>query len=312
MKPDSDDRDPAIEYLIKEVSFSTCDNKFFGELENEMLIPNNISIYGKIKNAESLRNHVVRLEFPGETAVGYIKKPVINAVENNSRVLTYDLEELINYEDYWWFPTRGATEFSLRLNLLPPFPDLKPVGLQMACRPDVAVGLKADVNTIIRLEAKENIDQVFLRLTAPMRAMPGMFIAITHYSDDTIRDLRQTVNSPRKTFPFPHLNMRKGQALDFEVTTRIEGDPSNMLFLKCEQDILAAKLLTLSESSSAGLPCGVTVLDEQRQEIPIERTLKSTVLQATAQVMYSPFSIRREPEARREILVQTSAPTPSP
>ncbi len=308
MSPDSAYRDPAVEYLIKEVSFSTCDNKFFGELENEMLIPNNISIYGKIKNAESLQNHLVRLEFPGETAVGYIKKPLNNTVENNNRVLTYELEELVNFEDYWWFPTRGETVFSLRLNLLPPFPDLKPVGLEMACRPDVAIGLGADVKTVIRLEAKENIDQLFLRLTAPMRAMPGMFIAITKYSDDTVKEPRQTVNSPRKTFPFPHLSMKKGRALDFEVTTRIEGDPSNMLFLKCEQDILSAKLLTLSESSAADLPCGVTVLNDQRQEIPIQRTVKSTILQATAQVMYSPFSIRREPEARQEILVQ--APTP--
>lgn len=302
MKPETSRQSPAkIEYLIKEVAFSTCDSRFFSELEDEMLIPNNVNIYGKLSNAETLKNHELRLEFPGETAIGYIKQPLSNNIENNQRILTYNLEELVNYDDYWWFSSKGETEFSLRLNLLPPFPDLKPVGLEMACRPDIAVGLDTDVETTIRIKAKEDIDQALLKLTAPLYSIPGIHVAITAFSDgDTITEARQTVTSPRREYPFPHLSAKKGESLEFKVTTHIKGDPRNMSFLKCEQDIIAAKLLTLSKSSPDDLPCGVTITDGEKRKLEIENTMKSTILQATAQVMYSPFSIRREPEKRRE------------
>jgi hypothetical protein len=102
--------------------------------------------------------------------------------------------------------------------------------------------------------------------------------------------------------------MRRGQALDFKVKTTITADPSNMVFLKCEQDILTAKLLVLSNSNPAGLPCGVTILDDKGLEIPIQRTVRSTILQATAQVMYSPFSIHRESSSGKpEALLQSPA-----
>ena len=307
MKPDAPDGSPGIEYLIKEVSFSTCDNKFFGELESEMLIPNNVSIYGKIKNATSLRNYRVRVEFPGETSVGYIKQPLSNNLENDKRVLKYSLEELINFDDYWWLPLDGETEFSLRLNLLPPFPDLRPVRMEMTCRPDVAVGLEADVTTKIRLEAEEDIDHMMLKLTAPMRSMPGLFIAIASYSEDTITELRQSIVSPEKQFPVQRLSIKKGKSLDYEVRTHITGDPSNMQFLKCEQDILGAKLITLSDSTPSALPCGVVVENQNGDAIPIRRTVKSTILQATGQVMYSPFSVRREAKTPAKIAVPASA-----
>jgi len=307
VKPDTLDGSPVLEYLIKEVSFSTCDNKFFGELESEMLIPNNVSIYGKIKNATSLRDYHVRAEFPAETAVAYIKQPLSNSLENDKRVLRYNLEELINFDDYWWLPLDGETEFSLRLNLLPPFPDLRPVRMEMACRPDVAVGLEADVTTKIRLVAEEDIDHMMLKLAAPMHSMPGLFIAIAGYSEDTITELRQSIVSPERSFPFPRLGLKKGKSLEYEVRTRIAGDPSNMQFLKCEQDILAAKLITLSDSTPSGLPCGVAVENKNGDAIPIHRTVKSTILQATGQVMYSPFSFRREPKTPAEIAVPAAA-----
>lgn len=293
MQPVTPEGGPVLDYLLKEVSFSTCDNKFFGELEKEMLIPNNINIYGKIRGATSLRDYIVRLDFPRDTAIGYIKQPLSNAVEGDSRVLKYKLEDVINYDDYWWLPLRGETEFSIRLNLLPPFPELKPVGLQISCQPDVAVGLDAEVTTKIDIEAEENIDQLSLKLSSPMRAMPGIFIAITGFSDDNLTEPRQSVVSPKNEFPIPAQNLKSGQSLNFRVKTRITADPANMLFLKCEQDILTARLLALSNSTPAGLPCGVTILNEQGLEVPIQRTVRSTILQATAQVMYSPFSIRQ-------------------
>jgi hypothetical protein len=201
MQPEVLKDGPAVEYLLKEVSFSTCDNKFFGELEKEMLIPNNVNIYGKIRGATSLRDYVVRLEFPSETSIGYIKQPFSNAMERGGRVLTYRLEDVINFDDYWWLPLKGETEFSVRLNLLPPFPELKPVGLQISCQPDVAMGLEANVTTKIGIEAEEDIDQISLKLSAPMRAMPGIFIAIRGFSDDDITEPRQSVVSPKNEFP---------------------------------------------------------------------------------------------------------------
>jgi hypothetical protein len=308
MQLGSPEHGPAVEYLLKEVSFSTCDNKFFGELEKEMLIPNNINIYGKVRGATTLKGFVVRLVFPRETTIGYIKPPLSNAVEGQNRVLTYKLEDVINFDDYWWLPLKGETEFSVRLNLLPPFPELKPVGLQISCRPDVAVGLEADVTTSIGIEADEEIDQLSLKLSSPMRAMPGVFIAITGFSGDNISEPRQSVVSPKNEFPTAVQKLRKGEALDFKVKTRITADPSNMLFLKCEQDILTAKLLTLSNSTPEDLPCSVSILDEKGLGVPIQRTIRSTILQATAQVMYSPFSIQREPSKDHfEALLQAPA-----
>lgn len=308
MTPDTSESGLAIEYLIKEVSFSTCDNKFFGELEKEMLIPNNINVYGKVRGATRLKDYYLRLNFPGETAIGYIKQPFSNTIQGKDRVLTYRLEDLINFDDYWWRPLQGETEFSIRLNLLPPFPELKPVGLQISCTPDVAVGLEADVTTKIQLEALEDIDQLSLRLTAPMRAMPGMLIAITGFSDDIVTEPRQSVTSPKNEYPIPALSLGKGQTRDFDVKTKIVADPSNMLFLRCEQDILTARLLALSDSTPNGLPCGVSIIDDAGQQIPIQKTVRSTILQATAQVMYSPFSIRRETQSKKpEVLISAAA-----
>jgi len=307
MNPDLHEAGPVIEYLIKEVSYSTCDNKFFGELEKEMLIPSNVNVYGKIKGATTLRDYRVQLEFPTETAVGYIRQPLSNNTKGKSRVLTYKLEDLINFDDYWWFPLQGETEFALRLNLLPPFPDLRTVGLNMSCQPDVAVGLEADVTTKIRIEAEENIDNVFLKLTAPMHSMPGVFIAVTDYSDDEVPEPRQTVVSPRKQFPFPALSMKKGQALEYKVRTRIQGDPSSMLFMRCEQDIITARVLALSDSSPKSLPCSVDVLDNEGNGLPVYKTIRSTVLQATAQVMYSPFSVNIGAAPTQQVVVQATA-----
>lgn len=305
MKPGSPEGGPEIEYLLKEVSFSTCDNKFFGELEKEMLIPNNINIYGRVRGATSARGYQVHLHFPGETAVGYIKRPLSNTIHGGDRLLTYSLEDVINYDDYWWHPLRGETEFQVRLNLLPPFPELKPAGLQISCRPDVAVGLEAEVTTQIGIEALEDIDQLSLKLSAPMRAMPGIFIAITGFSGDGQTEPRQTVISPRNEFPIPVVSLKKSQILDYEVKTKITADPSSMLFLKCEQDILTARILALSNSRSEGPPCGVSVSDNQGNDIPILKTVRSTILQATAQVMYSPFSMHREATSGKpEVLIQ--------
>lgn len=308
MKPGSPEEGPVIEYLLKEVSFSTCDNKFFGELEKEMLIPNNINIYGRVRGATSARDYQVQLHFPGETAIGYIKRPLSNTVRGGDRILTYGLEDVINYEDYWWQPLKGETEFQIRLNLLPPFPELKPAGLQISCRPDVAVGLEAEVTTRIGIEAQEDIDQLSLKLSSPMRAMPGIFIAITGFSGDNLTEPRQSVIAPRNEYPIPVVSLKKTQMLDYEVKTKITADPSNMLFLKCEQDILTAKILALSNSSPEGSPCGVSVTDDQGSEIPVLKTVRSTILQATAQVMYSPFSINREAASGKpEVLIQTAA-----
>ncbi len=88
---------PVVDYLLKEISFSTCDNKFFGELEKEMLIPNNLNIFGRLTGATSLRNYRLRAEFPEDTNVAYLKRPASNSVENSKRILTYALEDLINY-----------------------------------------------------------------------------------------------------------------------------------------------------------------------------------------------------------------------
>lgn len=287
------DNGPVVEYLLKEVSFSTCDNRFFGELEKEMLIPSNINIYGRITGAEHLRGYKLRLEFPEESAIGYIRQPSSNTKENGKRALTYNLEELISYDDYWWLPLQGETEFSVALNLLPPFPNLNPVDLAIGCQPDVAGGIDVDVTTAVRLEAAEHIDNVYLKLSVPM-TLPGISMSITSFSGDNVSSPRPSVSVPAKQFPFPRLALNKGQALEYKVTTKINANPSSMSSLRCQQDILSTKLILLSQSTPSALPCGVHLLDDAGLEVPVNTTVRSTVLQANAQIMYSPFSIRRE------------------
>jgi len=295
MQPASRDQsDPAVEYLLKEVSFSTCDNRFFGELEKEMLVPNNINIFGRITGATDLKDYRVRVKFLQDTAVGYIRQPLSDTIEETRKVLTYKLEDLINYDDYWWLPLKGETVFRIQLNLLPPFPRLAPIGLDVACRPDVVVGLDADVSTLVRLEAFEDIDYVSLALTAPSHAGPGVSMAITDYSDDSLDKPTLAVSSPRKEFPYPRLSLLRGQTVEYKAKTRITSDPSKMNFLRCQQDVMSVKLLALSGSSPTSAPCAVSIVNDQGREMPVEKTVRSTVLQVNAQIMYSPYSIRKE------------------
>jgi hypothetical protein len=295
MQPGSRDQSgPVVEYLLKEVSFSTCDNRFFGELEKEMLVPNNITIFARIREADNLENYRVRVKFLQDTAIGYIKKPLSDNIEANRKVLTYKLVDLINYDDYWWLPLKGETEFRIQLNLLPPFPQIAPVGLEVACRPDVVIGLNPDVTTTVRLQAIEDIDNISLSLTAPQYGGPGVSMAITEYSDASLAVPTQTVSSPRREFPYPRLSLRKGQTVEYKTKTRITSDPSKMNFLRCQQDIMNVKLLALSNTSPAAAPCSVSIVDEDGNEMPVEKTVRSTVLQVNAQVMYSPYSIRKE------------------
>src|SRR5690348_16795440 len=119
-----------------------------------MLIPNNLNIFGRITGADSLRGYTLRVEFPSDTTIAFLKRPSSNAIQNGKRVLTYPLEDLINFDDYWWLPLHGETEFVLQLNLLAPFPRINPVDLAITCRPDIAVGVETDVTTTIRLEAE--------------------------------------------------------------------------------------------------------------------------------------------------------------
>lgn len=295
---------PAIEYLLKEVSYSTCDNRFFGQLEKEMLIPNKVNIHGRIRGITSIGDYKLRLEFPGEAVIGYFKQPLTNTVESARRILTYKLGDLVNYDDYWWYPLGSETEFYLPLHLLPPYPEFNPLNLDIECRPDIAVGLETYVTTRIRLDAQEGIDYLSLRLSTPGHGAPGISTAITEYSDDAITEPREFVVSPKKDFPFPRLSMRKGQSLEYSVKTRIQTEPSKMSFLRCETDVLTTKLLTLSESSSTGPPCGVSILNGEGQAVPVEKTVRSTVLQASAWIMYSPFSARQE--TPREAIVKAT------
>jgi hypothetical protein len=303
--PGLDDSGPIVDYLLKEISFSTCDNKFFGELEKEMLIPNNLNIYGKLKQATSLKGYRLKLEFPEETVIAYLKQPISNTLEGKKRVLTYDLEDLINYDDYWWLPTEADTDFSLPLNLLPPFPQLNPVDLAIACRPDIAVGVEANVTTTVRIEAEQHIDNMFLTMSVPPFYSPGVSMAITGYSEDSITDPRQFVTSPTRKFPFPRLSLDRGDTREYKVETKIKADVTGMTSLKCQQDLVKTRLLLLSDSTPMEPPCGITVLDDAGRPLPVEKTVSSTILQALAQVMYSPFSIRREmPKPQRAPLLQ--------
>lgn len=243
------------------------------------------------------------VEFPEETSIGYIKSPSSNKIEQSKRVLTYNIEELLNFEDYWWLPLEQETEFSLGLNLLPPFPKVNPVDMSIVCTPEVATGLQAGVTTTIKLEAEEQIDSVFLRLNAP-HTIPGVSMALTEFSGDGVKDPRTSITVPSKQFPFPHVGLERGQAVEYKVTTSISSKPSNMTSLRCQQEILSTKLLLMSESKPDGPPCRVTVLDENNLEVPVLKTVRSTILQANAQVMYSPFSIQRDqmPQSRGPII----------
>lgn len=283
-----------MDYLLKEVSFSTCDNKFFGELEKEMLIPNNLNLYGRIKGAKSLKDHKLRLEFPDETVIAYLKRPLSSRTENGKRTLTYQLEDLINYDNYWWLPLHDETEFSLALNLLPPFPRLNPVDLEISCRPDIAVGVEAYVTTTLRIKPEENIDQMFMTLSTPQYLGPGTSIAITEYSEDPSKEIRQSVTTPVKQFPFPQLSLEKGESREYKVRSKISADLTAMTSLKCQQDLLKTKLVLISASTPKENPVSVTLLDNNDNEVSIARTQKSTILQASAQIMYSPFSIHRD------------------
>lgn len=301
MTLDTPSRDgPVVDYLLKEIAFSTCDNKFFGELEKEMLIPNNLNLFGRITGAESLRDHTLRVEFPEETTIAFLKRPSSNSIEKGKRVLTYPVEDLINFDDYWWLPLKGETEFMLQLNLLPPFPQINPIDLAIMCRPDIAVGVEAYVTTTIRLKAEEHIDNIFLTMTTPQFAAPGVSMAITEYSGDDTMGPRQSVTSPAKEYPFPRLSLKPGEVREYKVKTKIVADVAGMTSLKCQHDILKTRLVLLSESSPAEPPCAVNILDENGNEIPVRRTARSTILQTQAQIMYSPFSIRREDAAQPE------------
>ena len=301
------DDGPVVDYLLKEVSFSTCDNKFFGELEKEMLIPNNINLYGRIRGATGLKDYTLRLEFPEETVIAFLKRPVSNITANGKRTLTYKLEDLINYDGYWWFPLEKETEFSLSLNLLPPFPNLNPVDLQISCKPDIAVGVDTHVTTSLRVKAEDNIGQLFLTLSTPSFLNPGTSMTIDKFSEDNSREPRQTVTSPPKRFPFPQLSLKKGESREYTVTTRISADLSTMTALKCQQDLLKTKLLLLSETAASDPPFKVSVHNDHDEEIRVEKTVRSTILQALAQVMYSPFSIRRETPAKQDSPIEIPA-----
>lgn len=306
--PDLQNSGPVVDYLLKEVSFSTCDNKFFGELEKEMLIPNNLNIYGRIKGATSLKDYKLRLQFPSETVIAYLRRPLSNTIEGEKRTLVYKLEDLINYDDYWWLPLETETEFSIALNLLPPFPQLNPVDLQIACKPDIAVGVETYVTATVRIEAEEHIDNLFLTLGTVPYPSPGVSLAITAYSEDAITEPRQSVTAPSKEFPFPRLSLNPGETREYKVKTKIMADLSTMTSLKCQQDLLKTKLVMLSESTPSEAPCSVAILNSQGREIPVQKTMRSTILQAQAQIMYSPFSMHREETGReRPTLIEAIA-----
>jgi hypothetical protein len=306
MSPDPHIGNPVVDYLLKEISFSTCDNKFFGELEGEMLIPNNLNIYGRLKGATSLKGYSLRVEFPEETTIAYLRRPVSIVREDGKKVLTYNLEDLVNYDDYWWLPLQDETEFSLALNLLPPFQKLNPIDLHISCLPDIVVGVDAEVNTNVRIEAREHIDNLFLTMSTASFAAPGVSVTITEYSDDHLTEPKQTVTTPRKQFPFPKLSLKPSESREYRVKTRIKADLTSLTSLKCQQDLVRAKLVILSDSSPTEPPCNIAVLDDQENKVMVRTTMKSTILQAQAQIMYSPFSIRSEEKSKQQVPVIAS------
>jgi len=88
-----------------------------------------------------------------------------------------------------------------------------------------------------------------------------------------------------------------GEQTEYKVKTRISADLASMTSLKCQQDILKTRLVLLSESVPTAPPCGISILDQDGHEIPVKKAERSTILQAQAQIMYSPFSIHRERES---------------
>jgi hypothetical protein len=182
------------------------------------------------------------------------------------------------------------------------------VDLAIVCRPDIAVGLDTSVTTTISLKAEEHIDNVFLTMSTPPFGTPGVNMAISEYSGDDVKTPRQSVTAPKKEFPFPRLSLKPGEQTEYQVKTRISADLASMTSLKCQQDILKTRLVLLSESVPTAPPCGISILNEVGREIPVKKTERSTILQAQAQIMYSPFSIHRESTAQPEKkLIETPA-----
>lgn len=302
---DNEETSPHVEYLIKEVAFSTCDNRFFSELEKEMLIPTNLNIYALLKGANSIKGYKVRVEFPADANVGYLKKPTTTLTENGKKVLLYRAEDLVSSDEYWWFPAKKEVVINLPLHLFPPFPKLNPVDLSISCRPDIVVGLDADVTTTIRLKAEENIDYMHLKVSPPVRSIPGTSVSISQSGvANQPGESAQSVTFPSEVYPFPRLNMKAGDSKEFKATSKITANLSGMLFLKCEQDISVTKVVVLSDSSPAEPPYSVRLFDGDGGEVPVNQTIRSTILQATAWVMYSPFSLRTEPV--REVIQQAA------
>lgn len=305
------ERGPVIEYLLKEVSYSTCDDKFFGELEKEMLIPNNLNIYARLSGAETLDSYKLKAEFSEDVALGYLKAPETNVVKDGKRVLTYNVHDLVNYEDYWWLPLKGETEFVLPLNLLPPFPRLNPIDLNIACNPQIAIGLDTHVTTTIGIRAEEHVDNILLTVNTPYREQ-GMHVSITEFSGDNMHEPRMSLSVPKKEYPFPRISLKPGESKEYIVKTRIQADLEGMTKLKCQHNLLTTKLVVLSESAPHEPPCSITLLDENGTAVPVKRTERSTLLSGTAQIMYTPFHINRpskttEPEKQQ--LVETVATT---
>lgn len=278
------------DYLLKQVSYGTCSNKFLAELEKEMLVPNNVRVHGTLKGVSSISGYTVCLDFPANDRIAFLKKPTTNFLDGQRRVVRYRLEELIDFDNYWWFPLKDETQFSITLNFLPPFPDVDLVNLQISCNPHSVVGSDAAVTTNLHMEAVEDIDYLFLNLGVQQHPSPGIQLSITDFSDYHLENPVQSVFSPRREFPFPKLSLTARGALEYHATCRIRAEPANMRFLKCEQDILETRLFALSESIPSGSPCGVTVTDPNGQEIAITRTIRANFYTATAQVFYSPFS----------------------
>lgn len=273
-----------------------------------MLVPNNINIYGRLSSARDLDHYWVKLEFPRENAIAYVKEPASSMLDGDRRKLTYRLGSLINFDDYWWHPLQGETDFSLKLNMLPPFPRLNPLDLQIACKPDIAVGLETDVTTHVRVAAEERIDSLFIRHTAPRFVSPGISIEISKYSGDDLGGPRQSVTTPKERYPIETLSLSPGESREYRVETRIRANPKQMAQLKCQQSLLTTKIVALSNSTPEGPPCDVSIVDDDGNAMPIRRTVRSTVLQASAEIMHSPFSLQQDPsEPRPRVLVKTPA-----
>jgi hypothetical protein len=137
-----------------------------------------------------------------------------------------------------------------------------------------------------------------------------MQVTIAGFSGDDIQEPRQSITVPQKQFPFPRVSMKPGEAKEYKVKARIKADPTNMTRLKCQHNLLHTKLVLMSESTPGEPPCSISVVDSNGRSVPVKRTERSTLLTAQAQIMYTPFSIRREePSSKKpeERLVQATA-----